>query len=319
MQTVTERVSALLREGKRVLGWKRGESFYDASPAVLHGTDAANDCTYDAFCASNLSKYVIEKAKDERLVVLLKPCDTYGFRRLVTEGRINRDNVYAIGVPCAGMLDIEKLRGMGFNGMTAVDVDGDTVTVHTLYGDRTCSRVDALCDKCRHCKGEASDVYDEVIDGERMAFASDGRFDRVVEIEAMGADERFAFWRAQLSKCIRCNACRNICPACTCNSCVFDNRDSQIAGKSNADAFEENLFHIIRAYHVAGRCTDCGECARVCPQHIPLDLLNRKLIKDVNAFYGAYQSGASDQPAPLTQYDLDDIEPNDAVTKGGAS
>ncbi|URW87892.1 4Fe-4S dicluster domain-containing protein [Blautia wexlerae] len=29
------------------------------------------------------------------------------------------------------------------------------------------------------------------------------------------------------------------------------------------------MFHIIRAFHVAGRCTDCGECDRVCPQGIP--------------------------------------------------
>ena len=41
----------------------------------------------------------------------------------------------------------------------------------------------------------------------------------------------------------------------------------------------ENMFHIIRAFHVAGRCTDCGECTRVCPQGIPLHLLNRKFIK----------------------------------------
>ena len=47
----------------------------------------------------------------------------------------------------------------------------------------------------------------------------------------------------------------------------------------------ENMFHIIRAFHVAGRCTDCGECSRVCPQNIPLHLLNRKFIKDIDTFY----------------------------------
>ena len=52
------------------------------------------------------------------------------------------------------------------------------------------------------------------------------------------------------------------------------------------------MFHIIRAFHVAGRCTDCGECSRVCPQHIPLHLLNRKFIKDINELYGEYQAGA---------------------------
>ena len=62
------------------------------------------------------------------------------------------------------------------------------------------------------------------------------------------------------------------------------------------------MFHIIRAFHVAGRCTDCGECSRVCPQHIPLHLLNRKFIKDIDEFYGEYQAGAdTDSRAPLTR------------------
>ena len=40
--------------------------------------------------------------------------------------------------------------------------------------------------------------------------------------------------------------------------------------KAAANSFEEKMFHIIRAFHVAGRCTDCGECSRVCPQGIPI-------------------------------------------------
>ena len=64
------------------------------------------------------------------------------------------------------------------------------------------------------------------------------------------------------------------------------------------------------------RCTDCGECSRVCPQGIRLDLLNRKFIKDINEFYGAYQAGAdADMNPPLLTFDVDDIEPGTA-TKG---
>ena len=81
-------------------------------------------------------------------------------------------------------------------------------------------------------------------------------------------------------------------PRATCVKCVFDNPTLRAsASKANADTFEENMFHIIRAFHVAGRCTDCGECTRVCPQDIPLHLLNRKFIKDINELYGEYQAG----------------------------
>ena len=125
----------------------------------------------------------------------------------------------------------------------------------------------------------------------------------------MTEEERFAFWKKELSKCIRCNACRNVCPACSCVNCVFDNPNSNIAMKSNANEFEEKLFHIIRAWHVAGRCTDCGECSRVCPQSIPLHLINRKFIKDMNEFYGEYQAGEdTETKAPLNSYKLEDRE-----------
>ncbi len=144
------------------------------------------------------------------------------------------------------------------------------------------------------------------------------RFDEVAKLEAMTPDERFAFWQNELSRCIRCNACRNVCPACTCEKCVFDNPKSGIENKAAATSFEENMFHIIRAFHVAGRCTDCGECSRVCPQHIPLHLLNRKFIKDMNELYGDFQAGETEQQRhPVTSYRTDDAEPGVIYTRGG--
>ena len=131
----------------------------------------------------------------------------------------------------------------------------------------------------------------------------------------MTPDERFEFWQNELSKCIRCNACRNVCPACTCEKCVFDNDNSGVAQKAAQTSFEESNFHIIRAFHVAGRCTDCGECSRVCPQGIPLHLFNRKFIKDIDEFYGEFQAGVDPEAkSPLTSFTFNDVEPG--VTGG---
>ena len=117
-------------------------------------------------------------------------------------------------------------------------------------------------------------IYDEII-GESKDTKDADRFAEVEKIEKMSPEERFAFFQKELSKCIRCNACRNACPACSCRKCVFDSTKFDSAQKANVDSFEEKMFHIIRAFHVAGRCTDCGECSRVCPQGIPLHLFNR--------------------------------------------
>ena len=175
----------------------------------------------------------------------------------------------------------------------------------------------AEAERCLNCKSKKHMVYDELL-GEEGEVLDSHRFDMVEKLENMTPDERFEFWRGELSRCIRCNACRNVCPACSCEKCVFDNDNSGIAQKAAADSFEEKMFHIIRAFHVAGRCTDCGECSRVCPQNIPLHLLNRKFIKDINTFYGDFQAGEdTESRAPLTNYTKGDVEPSIVYHKGG--
>jgi ferredoxin len=176
---------------------------------------------------------------------------------------------------------------------------------------------EALAERCINCKSKKHVAYDELI-GEEGEVLESGRFDEVARLEAMSPDERFAFWQKELSKCIRCNACRDVCPACTCEKCVFNNPTSGAETKAPMGDFEEKMFHIIRAFHVAGRCTDCGECSRVCPQDIPLHLLNRKFIKDINTHYGEYQAGAEvGSRAPLVNYTTEDVEPCDVFERGG--
>ena len=270
-EMIKERIRSLIESGAadRVIGWEEGEFFYDRTPKVF-GADSLDALKYDEFCGANLAKYLVaETKKDGKIIALIKPCDSYSLNQLCTEHRVDRDKVYAIGVGCKGKIDVEKLRKMGIKGITAIVEDGDDLKVATLYGEKTVKRADALLTKCLACKGKEHKGVDEVL-GESADTTSGDKFDIVSKIEALSADERFEYFRSELSKCIRCNACRNVCPACSCIKCVFDNPKTGVDNKAAVDDFEENMFHIIRAYHVAGRCTDCGECTRVCPEGIPL-------------------------------------------------
>ena len=315
------RAKELLADGtvNRVIGWKAGDFDYDITPAVFTCPEQLDDgFLYNDFCQANVSKYLIKESRKEgKILAFLKPCDTYSFNQLIKEHRIWRDNVYVIGVPCDGKVDVDTVKQKGLQGILSMQCDGQTVTAQTLYGEEKFDKADAMSDRCLNCKSKKHVAYDELM-GDEGEVLDSHRFDMVEKIEAMSSEERFNFWRGELSRCIRCNACRNVCPACSCEKCVFDNDASGIAQKAAADSFEENMFHIIRAFHVAGRCTDCGECSRVCPQNIPLHLLNRKFIKDIDTFYGEYQAGEDTTTrAPLTNYDPGDVEPSIVYGKGG--
>ena len=309
MQELIERAKALLESGEvaRVLGWKKGEHSFDPEVSFFETAESLKDFVYDSFCGANLSKYMIEAGKKEgKTLVFLKPCDSYSYNQLLREHRVDREKAYIIGVGCWGKLDVRKLDA---EGILDVTIEGDGVRVSSLYGDKTVAYADAMLERCHVCKGKEHKVYDELI-GESADTVDAERFAEVERIEAMSPEEKFAFFQEELSKCIRCNACRNVCPACSCRKCVFDSTAFDAEQKANTTSFEEKMFHIIRAFHVAGRCTDCGECSRVCPQGIPLHLFNRKFIKDINALYGEYQAGSDlESKAPLTSFTQDDAEP----------
>ncbi len=318
-EQLINRAKELLADGTvvRVLGWRRGDMDYNPEVAYFNSADELGDFVYNGFCGANLSKYMIEASKLEgKTLVFLKPCDTYSFNQLLTEHRVDRDKAYIIGVACRGKLDIEKLKAKGINGITGITGGPEQIKVSTVYGDVDVDCKDVRLERCHVCKGKEHRVFDEVI-GESVDTRDADRMAGVEAIEAMSPAEKFAFFQAELSKCIRCNACRNVCPACSCRKCVFDSTKFDSAQKANTTSFEEKMFHIIRAFHVAGRCTDCGECSRVCPQGIPLHLFNRKFIKDINELYGDYQAGESaDQRAPLVNYTFEDAEPGIVSERG---
>ena len=326
MQKITrdqliEKAASLIDNGtvSAVLGWQKGEFDYDITPAVFTTEDEINNgFVYNDFCGANFSKYLVAKTKklEGKILVFLKPCDTYSFNQLLTEHRFDREKVYAVGIGCEGMADAVKLKNK-VDGIVSIDYKDDAMYVDTLYdGTVKVDYADVMAERCINCKSKKCVAYDELM-GEDGEVIDSARFDEVAALEAMTPDERFAFWQGELSRCIRCNACRDACPACTCEKCVFDNPGSGVENKAPVNSFEEQMFHIIRAFHVAGRCTDCGECSRVCPQNIPLHLLNRKFIKDMNECYGEYQAGAEvGSRAPLVNYTEGDLEPGEVFERG---
>ncbi len=120
---------------------------------------------------------------------------------------------------------------------------------------------------------------------------------RIEELAAMTPEERAAFWAAEFAKCTRCYACRAACPACYCERCIVERNQPQWISTA-ARSHGNYAWNVIRAFHLAGRCTECGACEAACPQGIPLMLLNVGLAADVEREFGA-KAGYDPQAEPV--------------------
>ena len=204
------------------------------------------------------------------------------------------------------------------DGKIGVCVRGcDSRAVNRLVTDKQVKRenlylIGLPCDGkemevCKSCAHKNPAEYDVLI-GEPVNEAPGDRFARVLEMEAKTPDERYAFWEAQYEKCIRCYACRNICPACNCRECYADMSRVGWQGKQFNTA-QNQVYGLTRAYHTGDRCIECGECERVCSMDIPIMRQTKKILKDINDLFGAYECGLPDSREQiLGEYDLGDAD-----------
>ena len=131
------------------------------------------------------------------------------------------------------------------------------------------------------------------------------RYANVEEFESKSPDERWEFLLSELSRCIRCYACREACPNCYCQECFAEETAPKWLGVTT-DSTDVFVFHLGRALHQAGRCVDCGACVAACPQGIDLRLLNQKINKDVEALFGVESSLSLEEAEALTSFRMDD-------------
>ena len=171
--------------------------------------------------------------------------------------------------------------------------------------EETLERTRFLQENCAICAHHNPTFHDELVADPVTEEKKVGRYGDINAIESMSEDERWQHFTEILAPCIRCYACRNGCPMCYCPTCFVDESMPQWLGKS-IDPVDSMTFHFLRAYHLAGRCTDCGNCERACPMDIKMRQLTKKLEKDIYELYG-YEAGLSlDQRPPLDTYRPDD-------------
>jgi ferredoxin len=219
----------------------------------------------------------------------------------VIENKIKRENLVIIGVPCKGMIDRRKISAMFDGEILEIDEDENNISVRGNGFEKVLNKKDVLQQNCELCIHRNPVEFDEMIAEPVEEQEGIDRYEDIRKIEAMSPGEKDRFFNDLFSTCIRCYACRNACPLCYCPTCFTDESRPQWVGKSQ-DQTDVKTFHFLRAYHCAGRCTDCGACERACPVGINMRLLTRKLEKDCYDLF-EWEAGMSlDVRPPLDTY-----------------
>ncbi|MCQ2559485.1 MAG: Coenzyme F420 hydrogenase/dehydrogenase, beta subunit C-terminal domain [Clostridia bacterium] len=310
MQKITaaiqEAAKKLLSEGKvdLVVGFSEGTLPLRGTPCFIRKAEDVSLLTWNYGCENNLANYL--RNKSEKIAVVAKGCDTRAIVALMKENQINRDNLYIIGIPCSGMIDRNKVAEVtDGRDITAAEANGDVIVLKGQDFSVEANLNDLYHDTCQTCGFGTPVIYDELI-GEPVP-AKESHFDDVAAFEALPALERNKIIAQDLSKCIRCYACRNVCPMCYCNECFVDCSSPQWIGKA-PNTSDNIMFQAVRVLHLAGRCVDCGACDRACPMGINLRGLTRKMVKEVKAMFN-FEAGIDLEAKPaLADYSVDDPE-----------
>lgn len=312
-EQLVEQAKALLSSGQAelVLGYERVPGFVYARPLFARAPGQADRLVLDPGCVADLSAYALQLP--EKAAAVVKGCDVRSFVGLIQEKQIKPEGLILIGWNCPGVISERKVRqrlGARADTIAAIRREGDQMVFALADGEQSLPAAEVLADRCFICKVQQPQGVQAVV-GEPVPpiTIEDPLATELQRLRSASPDERHAFWEEHFARCIRCYACREVCAACSCRECIIDS--TRPVWVPRAPSAEDNfLFQQVRMLHVPGygRCTDCGECERVCPVNIPLRLLTRTLFDDIVRLY-KYRHGLDPEaPVPMTVYDAADSE-----------
>ena len=286
------------------IGYKKGSVPMMNEPVMIKDAGKVTELYWDSHCGLNLCNYLTKRT--EKIGIVANGCNSRNIVTHIIENQITRDQVYIVGIPCTGMIDHRAVqRAVNNREITEVLEEGETFKVRGKDFEETFEKKKFLQNNCAVCTHRNPVIYDEMVGDPVKEQDGVEAYKDVEQIEGMDPEKKWGFFTRTISRCIRCYACRNACPLCYCPTCFVDESQPQWVGKS-IDPTDTMTFHFLRAYHCAGRCTDCGACERVCPVGIPVRQFTKKLNKDAKVIFDWEAGLTLDKRPPLDVYRPDD-------------
>jgi coenzyme F420-reducing hydrogenase beta subunit len=305
-EKIRETAKRLLKE-KTVdvfIGYQKGTVPMMNEPVLVSDPEQVDLLYWDSNCGLNLCNYLTKRT--DKIGIVANGCNSRNMVTHITENQIKREQLYIVGIPCTGMIDHRAVtRAVHPKEILDVQENGDQFSVKGADFEEKFKKQEFLQLNCAVCTHRNPVIHDEMVGDPVPEQEGVEPFKDVEKLEGMSPDKKWGFFTRMISRCLRCYACRNACPLCYCPTCFVDESQPQWMGKS-IDPTDTMTFHFLRAYHCAGRCTDCGACERVCPMGITMRQFTKKLNKDAQALF-SWEAGLSlDQRPPLDVYQPDD-------------
>ncbi len=306
IETIQKMAARLLEEEKveMVIGYKEGTVPMMTVPWSITKAADVEQLTWNSYCTINMANYLMDR--NEKIGIIAKGCDSRSVVNHIGEGKVKRENVVIIGVPCEGMVDSRVITNLFGSPIEEVTESDATITVKGDGKEESFDRAEVLRQNCKVCVHKNPVLYDELAT-ELVDEPEVDRYQEVEKVETLDTGDRWDHFEKLVSTCIRCYACRDACPTCYCPTCFVDEAQPQWVGKTD-DESDVMTFHILRAFHTAGRCTDCGACASSCPMGIDMRAFTKKLEKDCLDLWDWEAGMTTDERPALERFQPDDPE-----------
>jgi len=308
-----EKINEIIDDLDLLVGYSASELPLKVNPVFIKNREDVKNLVFNKLCINNLATYIYNLSKKIKGTagIVLKPCDASSVIQLLSEGLLDREKTRMIVAGCSGVFDYKKIqKHLGGQKIISLELENGNLEVGTINKKNTLKAADFYADKCYWCQiYNKPPLYDDFIENDQEpGIQPADKYADLEIIESKSIEEIMNYWDGQFSRCIRCYACRNVCPLEICQDRCITNLDEPYWQSQRINTQEGKFFQMIRVMHLAGRCTECGECERACPKNIPLAKLMKKSAQIVERLFD-YKAGQEiDKKPPFLTFK--DVEQN---------
>jgi len=300
-----------------IVGYSEGTVPLSSTPIIIRKKEDVDKLIWNNLCYVNLAKYLVPlmpqlcnaEGKPLKIGIVAKGCVGRAVNHLAVEKQLDLENTTMIGFTCNGIINRSRIDlDIGEKEILEVSVSGNDIIVKGRDWEKKFPYDQYINELCKVCQVKSPSSTTDVCIGECHEVESiHDEFADIEDFESKTTGEKWEYIKEALEPCTRCYACREACPMCYCSLCFVDQNKPVWFGKTT-QLPDILVYHLIRAFHMAGRCVACGACSSVCPVGIDLNMITRKLEKIVKVRYDFTAGLDAETLPPMMNFKMEDTE-----------